>query len=191
MGTIVVVPKRKMLKPQAETAQPDVISPPSSVVIPPQLLSTLIVDTNKNWSGFPIENLGTPANNLGAARAYDLLSAIELTIDGGGSAITTGIKLACRLPCAGTIISAALGAPKESGSIVIDIWKDADANFPPTDADSITASAPPTITSAQNSLDATLTGWTKTFAVGDWLVLNVDSCTSITNVTLTLVFRRT
>jgi len=191
MGTIIVVPKRKMLKPQSETTQPDVISPPSSVVIPPQTLSNLLINTSKNWSAFPIENLGTPSSNLGAARAYDLLSAIEFIIDGGGAAITTGIKLCCRLPCAGTIISAALGAPVETGSIVIDIWKDTDANFPLTVADTICASAKPTLSSAQNMLDATLTGWTKTFSAGDWLVLNVDSCTSITNVTLTLVFRRT
>jgi hypothetical protein len=190
MGVIIIVPKRKMLKPQSETTQPDVISPPSSVVIPPQLLSTLIVDTNKGWQGFSIENIGSPSSNLGAARAYDLLAAITFVIDGGGSVITTGQKGHLRLPFAGTIISAALAAD-QVGSIVIDIWKDTTVNFPPTVADTITASAKPTLSSAQSSLDAVLTGWTKTFASGDYLAFNVDSVATITRVTLTLIVRRT
>ena len=121
-----------------------------------------------------------------------VIAAIVFVIDGGGSAITTGIKVCERLPFAGTILSAALGAPKESGSIVIDIWKCVTGSLGSiSDSDSITASAPPTITTAQESLDATLTGWTKSFSIGDWIVLYVDSCTDITLVTLTLLARRT
>ncbi|GAI52053.1 unnamed protein product, partial [marine sediment metagenome] len=77
-----------------------------------------------------------------------------------------------------------------SGSIVIDIWKDTYANFPPTDADSITASAPPTISTAQKSQDATLIGWTKTINAGDILAFNVDSCATITRVTLALKIKK-
>lgn len=73
-----------------------------------------------------------------------------------------------------------------SGSIVIDIWKDTLANFPPTDADSITASAPPTITTDTDSQDTTLTGWTTSLSAGDILRFNVDSVTDITRVTLSL-----
>jgi hypothetical protein len=79
----------------------------------------------------------------------------------------------------------------QSGGIVIDIWKDTTVNFPPTVADTITASAKPTLSSAQISLDAVLTGWTKTFTAGDIMAFNVDSCTTITRVTLTLMVRRT
>jgi hypothetical protein len=69
---------------------------------------------------------------------------------------------------------------------VIDVWKDTYANAPPVNADSITASAPPTLSSAQKSQDTTLTGWTKTVAVGDVFGFNVDSATTITRVTLIL-----
>ncbi len=55
----------------------------------------------------------------------------------------------------------------------------------------VAASAPPTLSSAQESIDAVLTGWTKTLVLGDYLVFNVDSCTTITRVTLTLIVRRT
>lgn len=187
---IIVVPKRKMLPLQEDTTQPVPIAPPASVVIPPLNLSGLLIDTSKDWMDFPIESLGVASDNTGAARKIDLDAAIEFIIDGGGIAITTGQKGHIRLPFAGTIISVALMA-NQSGSIVIDIWKDTTANFPPTVADTITASAKPTLSSQQVSLDATLTGWTKTFAVGDILAFNVDSITTVRRVTLTLVVRRT
>jgi len=79
----------------------------------------------------------------------------------------------------------------QTGSIVIDIWKDTYANFPPTDGDSITASAPPTITTALKSQDSTLTGWTTTIAANSILRINVDSCTTITRATLFLNVTRT
>jgi hypothetical protein len=78
-----------------------------------------------------------------------------------------------------------------SGSIVIDIWKDTYANFPPTDADTITASAPPTISSSTKSQDTTLTGWTVSIAAGDVLRFNVDSVTDITRAMLSLSVVRT
>jgi len=74
----------------------------------------------------------------------------------------------------------------QTGSIVVDIWKDNYANFPPTDADSITASAPPTISTAQKSEDSTLTGWTTSISADDILAFNVDSCSTIERVTISL-----
>jgi hypothetical protein len=78
-----------------------------------------------------------------------------------------------------------------SGSVVIDIWKDTYANFPPTDADSIVAGANPLISAATKSTDTTLTGWTKTLAAGDVLRFNVDSVATITRVSLALAVTRT
>jgi hypothetical protein len=117
-------------------------------------------------------------------------SVITFIIDGGGSEITTGIKGDILLPFGATITKVTLLAD-QSGSIVIDIWKDTYANFPPTDADSITASAPPTITTATKSQDGTLSGWTTSITAGDILRFNVDSITDIQRVTLTLEITRT
>lgn len=115
---------------------------------------------------------------------------IVLTIDGGGAVISTGaLNAAVRIADAGTITGAYLLAD-QSGSIVIDIWNDTYANWPPTDADSITASAPPTISSATKSSDTTLTGWDTALAAGDILKFNVDSCTSITWCVLVLTVSR-
>lgn len=110
---------------------------------------------------------------------------ITFIIDGGGAAITTGQKGHLFIPFACEIDLAYLMADRV-GSIVVDIWKDAYAYFPPTDDDSITSATPPTITAAQTGIDSDLTGWTKAFAAGDVLAFNVDSCTTIQRVTLCL-----
>lgn len=116
--------------------------------------------------------------------------AIEFVIEGGGSVITTGVKGDLEIPFACTITRATL-LGDQSGSIVVDIWKDTYANFPPTGADSITASAKPTISSAAKSQDSTLTGWTTSISAGDILRFNVDSITTIQRATLSLKVAKT
>jgi len=116
-------------------------------------------------------------------------SGIEFVIDGGGAAITTGEKGDIEIPFVCTITKVTMLAD-QSGSIAVDIWKDSYANYPPTDADSITASAVPTITTAVKSQDDTLTGWTKTVAAGSIIRYNVDSCDTITRVTISLTVTR-
>lgn len=118
-----------------------------------------------------------------------VIGTVGITIDGGGSAITTGTKGYVECPFAGTIVQATV-LLDQSGSIVIDVWKDTYANYPPTDADSITAAAPPTVSAATNSQDSTLTGWTTSVAAGDIFGFNVDSITTATRATLILKIER-
>jgi hypothetical protein len=75
--------------------------------------------------------------------------------------------------------------------VVLDLWKDTYANFPPTAGDSVTASAKPTLSAASKAEDSTLTGWTTSLAAGDYLRVNVDSVATITRVTLALSISRT
>jgi hypothetical protein len=90
------------------------------------------------------------------------------------------------------VVTAARLLADQSGAIVVDIWNDTYANYPPTDADSITASAPPTISSSGvKSEDTTLTGWDPNIAAGDILGYNVDSVTSHQRVTVALTVRKT
>lgn len=112
-------------------------------------------------------------------------AAIPFVIDGGNLVITTGVKGDLQIPFKCVITSVVLMAD-QSGSIVVDIWKDTLANYPPTVADSITASAKPIITNGTNSEDTTLTGWETTVALGDTLRFNVDSVSTITRCTITL-----
>lgn len=110
---------------------------------------------------------------------------LTFIIDGGGATITTGIKGDLEIPFAMTITGWTALAD-QSGSIVIDIWKDTYANFPPTVADTITASDKPTISTATKGQDLAPTGWTTAVSAGDILRFNVDSITTCQRVTLSI-----
>lgn len=111
--------------------------------------------------------------------------SVGITIDGAGSAITTGVKGYVEVPYTGTITGwTILG--DQSGSIVVDVWKDTYANYPPTVADTIAGSEKPTISSATKGQDLALSTWTTSVTAGDIIGFNVDSCTSITRATLVI-----
>lgn len=112
-------------------------------------------------------------------------SGLELIIEGSGAAITTGIKGYLEVPFNCYIDVVELLAD-QLGSIKIDIWKDTYANFPPLDGDTITGANEPEIDGATKYQDSTLTGWTRALTKGDVLAFNVDSCTDIERVTVTL-----
>ena len=113
---------------------------------------------------------------------------IVYIIDGGGSVITTGSKGGLFISFPYTIVEwtlASIDSATTSGSIVLDIWTDTQANFPPTVADTITASAKPTITTSTKGQSSTLTGWTVSQTLGRWIYFNVDSVTSLKMVAIT------
>lgn len=136
-------------------------------------------------TGSPID--GTAAQ---AITALAMNSSITFIIDGGGSAITTGVKGDLTIPFGCTITEWTLLAD-QSGSIVVDIWVDSYANYPPTVADTITGSAKPTISAATKGQSSTLTGWTTTITAGQTVRFNVDSITTCQRVTLSLKVTRT
>ena len=111
--------------------------------------------------------------------------AITLVLDGGGQAITTGIKADVRVPYSGTITGWEI-ISSVSGSIVIDVWKDTYANFPPTVADTIAGTEKPTLSSASKNPDTTLSTWTTSVTAGDWIRFNVDSASTVTRVALSI-----
>lgn len=153
--------------------------------------------TSGKWVVFSPFNMGAASSkNLGADIVDDgsgnLTTApntrtvtVAYVIDGGGAPITTGNKGSLVLDFSGTIQSATLLAD-QTGSAVVEIWKTNYAGYPGSTANKITASAPPTLSSAQKSQDATLTGWTKTISAGDVLTFNVNSAATVTRVTLLL-----
>lgn len=133
-----------------------------------------------------VSNLEGAAPSVAGSTARTI--SFGIVIDGGGSTLTTGIKGDLTVPVACVIQSVVLLAD-QSGSVVVDIWKDTFANYPPTIADTITASAKPTISAALDSEDTTLTGWTLAVSAGDTLRFNVDSVSTITRLTLSLKAR--
>jgi hypothetical protein len=147
------------------------------------------------WALAGSANYGTQgqlltSNGNAAPTWSDQFLSITFLISGGGSVIQTGIQGDLTVPFSCTITEWTLLAD-QTGSIVVDIWKDTYANFPPTVADTITGSAKPTISASNKGQSSTLTGWTATISAGDTLRFNVDSALSITRVTLSLKVKRT
>lgn len=112
-----------------------------------------------------------------------------ITIDGGGSAITTGVKGYITIPYAGTITGWDIFADT-SGSIVVDVWKDTYANFPPTVADTIAGTEKPTLSSATKNQDTNLTTWTTSVTANDVIAFNVDSVSTVTRVNLIIYINK-
>lgn len=104
---------------------------------------------------------------------------IRAHLDGFSASLSTGVKASYGVERNGTILSSSLYAD-QVGDVVIDIWKDDYANYPPTDADSITGGNEPTISSDDKYQDTTLTDWETRFSAGDVFLFNVDSASSIT-----------
>lgn len=134
-----------------------------------------------------VEDIQAYANGAAAAVAG---TGFTLIIDNRGSAIGTGIKGDVRIPFACTVTGWTILAD-QTGSIVIDVWKDSYANFPPVVGDSIAGSEKPTLSSASKNQDLSLTSWTTSLAAGDILRFNVDSASTVTRVALSLHLTRT
>jgi hypothetical protein len=117
-------------------------------------------------------------------------SGLGIIIDGGSSAISTGIKGDIVIPFNCNITGWTLLAD-QTGSIVFDIWRSDYSTFAPTVSDSITASAKPTISSATKGQSSTLTGWATGLVAGDILRLNVDSASTVQRVTFFIALERT
>lgn len=105
-----------------------------------------------------------------------------VSIDGGGSAITTGSKQRITLFIDGTVTHWAVSAD-QSGSIVFDVKKNGTSM--------IGGGNKPTLSTAQDAT-AAVASWTDaTIASGDKLEFIVDSATTVTKATLTLRVKRT
>jgi len=116
-----------------------------------------------------------------------LVESIELVLDGGGLALTTGSKAFLEVAFGATITAVRLMAD-QVGSVQLDLKKADYAAMPTTS--SIVGASPPTLSSAQKSEDATLLGWTTALAAGDWLEVTVTSASLVQRLTVSLTVRR-
>lgn len=114
-----------------------------------------------------------------------MLASFGITIDGGGSVVTTGDKGYVRVPYA-CIITGWTLLSDIAGSIVIDVWKDSYSNYPPTLADSIAGSEKPTLTSAIKNENTAVTTWSTAVAAGDIIGFSVTSVATVQKVYLSI-----
>jgi len=110
---------------------------------------------------------------------------IIITINGGGSVPTTGVLLDFMVPVTLTITAWTIIAD-QNGSIVIDLWRDSYAAYPPTIIDTQVAADPPTLISAIKNSSTALSGWTKTWTANDIVRVNIVSAAVLTRATLIL-----
>lgn len=120
------------------------------------------------------------------------MSTFGVTVDGGGSVITTGQKGYAIVPYACTIAGFSVAAD-QPGSISIEIDKKASA-IPAATTDSIVASAPVTVASAQTKFGSCsasdCTGWTKAVSANDVIGFTVLSASTMTRATLVVNCQR-
>lgn len=92
---------------------------------------------------------------------------------------------------AGRFTSWQLIADDAYAELVVEVWRDTLANLPPTSADLITGTAPPTLAGARSASSAALTGWATAFAAGDVLMFKVKpSPWRVNRATLSLKWAR-
>jgi hypothetical protein len=105
--------------------------------------------------------------------------------DGGGVVIESASEASVRVPFSG-IISTASIICDQVGSLEVDIWKAPFQDYPNSIGDSITGGNNLVITSDDQLLNNTLTGWNLTVNSGDVITFRVVSCSAITNAIIGL-----
>ena len=145
--------------------------------------------SNAELNSLYVSNVVTASSFYGTA-SYAITSSyfrevktFGITIDGGGSAITTGVKGDITIPFNCQVDSWYITAD-QVGSVVIDVWRDSLSNFPPTVADSITGLEKPTLSASAYNSDTNLTSFTRSLYQNDVIRFNVDSISSLTRVNL-------
>lgn len=131
---------------------------------------------------------GTAQTASSSDHAHGADGTIEIGIDGGTAVPTTGVRVDFIVPFAMTITGWTIVADV-SGDIQVDIWKDTYANFPPTIADTVTASDKPLLSGGQTGTGA-CTGWTTAWAAGACIRVNLDSVATIKRATIVLNYTR-
>ena len=146
-------------------------------------------DSSGNFVGLPIGangkflsvSGGLPSWQTGGSGGGFVNDVIGVTVDGGGSVISTGSK-GYKVIQEDCTITGWTIVGKESGNCVVDVKKCTYANFPATT--SISGSEKPTLSSAQKNQDNSLSSWTTSLVAGDILEFVVDSVSTVTRVSL-------
>lgn len=137
-------------------------------------------------SGKALTTNGTTASWQDPVPTNLKLSCLTFGWDGAGVDLIAGQLLRGRASYPMTITDVTVLADI-SGDCVVDIWKDTFTNYPPTAPDSITGTAPPTLTASNKSYNTTLTGWTTTVNTGDTFICRITSISGgITQLNVTL-----
>jgi hypothetical protein len=150
---------------------------------------TLVVSqaTRLDFTGATITSGGTGIANIEiiGGGGGSSSASFGVSLNGAGGQIATGVVGYLTIPYNATITGWQLvGTP--SGNLIVDVWKDTYANFPPTSGDTITGTEKPTLSSSTKNEDLSLSTWNTTITSGDIFAFNVSSASTITQATLTI-----
>lgn len=186
--------------PAAPTGQQDIVIQ-SDGGTPQQIVSGYDrVMVGDSGSGGLAGNVPQPP--AGSAAAGKVLRAdgtwvartgvLGITIDGGGSTPSTGLKGFVQIPFACTITGWSLIAD-QSGSASIDVWFLAGSAPPsapsiPTSASKISASAPAALASTQAASggSSAVSTWSTTLSQWGTLAFNLTAASTVNRITLEL-----
>lgn len=163
--------------------------------------STSPLTTKGDLFGFSTGNAAIPVGSDGQYLVADSADAEGLTwkddvierefiIDGGGSAITTGVKGTMRVP-EGMTVTGWHAVSTLSGSIVIDVNGIAFGSYAGgSGGSSIAGSELPTISTAFTGSDTTITTWSDPVGADTILTFEVDSATTVEVVTISITMTK-
>ena len=101
-------------------------------------------------------------------------------------ALSAGAKIPIHIAEDATIKKVVVLTVGGPGDVVIDIWKDAFASYPPSVSESICGGNLPTITNGESFEDSTLTDWTTVVSQGDTLMVVLDSVSGFDDIVVAL-----
>lgn len=127
---------------------------------------------------------GTGSTTLPGAIRFDAGSVDAPSIVGVGTKGFTRVPFACTIT--GYTIQTGVAA-----TVVLDVWKIAAGTAEPTNSNSITASAKPTLTADDVVHSTTLTGWTTSVSAGDLIGWEVEANDVAKFIGFSLDFDRT
>lgn len=174
----------------------------SSTVVSTHLAAPLPVAQGGSGTATPSLIAGSNVTITGSwpdqtiAASFSELTPVTLRVV-SGTALTAGAQNAfAQVDFAGTIVGWSLTAD-QSGSVSIDVWKAASSPPPaapaiPTSANKISATAGPSLSSAQSASQnaAGLTGWTTAVSAYDVFGFNIASASTVTAITLQIWIQR-
>lgn len=149
-----------------------------------------------NATGLPLTTgvtgtLGQANGGTGITTASNGITTSDIifVIDGGGSAITTGVKGYVEVPFGCTVSQWTLLAD-QSGSVTIDVVSDAYSSYG-TNTSMVGAGTKPSITTATKNQSAPASWTTTSITAGNIVGFNVTAATTVTRVTIALKVVRT
>lgn len=125
----------------------------------------------------------TALDNVSGVNTGDEVLKYEfgITVDGAGTALTTGSKGYRYIQEAGTITGWHV-ISDQTGSIVFDVKRS---------GVSLAGSEKPTLSSQSSNSDLTLSTWTTSLSAGDIIEFVIDSASTVTRATLTILVTKT